>query len=117
MQGNSIRLRLNRREVEEFAGAGRATADVQFGGGSVLRYSLAAVAVDEIRAIFDGVELLVKVPRDIARQWAISETVGLHGRQSIEGGGHLEIVIEKDFQCMHKGEDAKDPNAYPNPME
>ena len=116
VQGNAIRFRLNRREVEEFATTGRAGATVDFGGGAKLRYSLQAEAISAVRAAFDGEEVLVRVPRDSALNWAAGETVGLRGSQALENGGELEIVIEKDFQCMHKGGDAMDPEAYPNPM-
>ena len=42
--------------------------------------------------------------------------MGMNGTVSLAGGDVLHIVIEKDFQCLHKGEAAKDPDAYPNPM-
>lgn len=116
IQGNAIRLRLNRREVEEFARTGRASAALQFGGGAVLRYSLSFGTGEDLRATFDGADLIVEVPALTARSWAESDTVGLQGQEALEDGGQLEIVIEKDFQCMHKGEGAMDPDAYPNPM-
>jgi hypothetical protein len=116
VQGNAIRFRLNRREVEEFSATGRAGAAVDFGGGANLRYTLQADASNSVRAAFDGSEVLVHVPRESAVEWAAGEAVGLRGRQPLDAGGELEIVIEKDFQCMHNGDEAKDPDAYPNPM-
>jgi hypothetical protein len=51
------------------------------------------------------------VPHQVAQHWAESDEVGITG-----GDGTLEIIIEKDFQCMHKGVDARDPEAFPNPL-
>jgi hypothetical protein len=42
--------------------------------------------------------------------------VGISGEQPLESGKRLSILIEKDFQCLH-GDDARDPDAFPNPLE
>ena len=45
-----------------------------------------------------------------------SDRVGISGDQPLESGKRLSILIEKDFQCLH-GDEARDPDAYPNPLE
>jgi hypothetical protein len=117
VQNNSIRLRLTRTEVEDFERTGRASASIQFGGGSTLTYALQrAKAIDAVLASFPDREIHVRVPEAMAHEWATGDQVGVEGRQTLDNGEQLEIVIEKDFQCLHKGEDAKDPDAYPNPL-
>jgi hypothetical protein len=115
VQGNSIRFRLNRREVAQFSQAGRMSTSVQFGSGA-LAYTLArSASIGSIDADFTGSEILVRVPDSVAKDWAEGETVSLRGEQPLPGGARLEITVEKDFQCLHKGEEGKDPDAYPNP--
>ncbi len=109
VHGNGIRLRLNRRDVDEFARNGRIEAAIEF-PGQPLVYSLeqggAAAEAD-----FDGQTIRIRIPAPVAADWTGSDRVGIE-----EQVGNLAIVIEKDFQCMHKGDDAKDPDGYPNPM-
>ena len=116
MQDNAIRLRLNRKEVEEFARKNRVSAAVNF-SGSALRYTLiVAPGCIAISAAFSDGEVVVSVPLETAREWTATDQVGLHAEQSLAAHGSLAIDVEKDFQCMHKGDDTRDPDAYPNPL-
>jgi hypothetical protein len=116
VQGNAIRLRLNRREVSEFDSGGRVQAALEFPGGQRLEYSLERGGDTRVSAAFDGHRIRVRVPDEIVHDWATGDTVGIQEFQPLDGGQQLQIVIEKDFQCMHKGEGGKDPDAYPNPL-
>ncbi len=116
VQGDSIRFRLNRREVEQFVQSGRTSAALDFGGGHELRYTLAFSDASEVVAGFSGGEVKIGVPAAMARQWAATDEVAMTGAVALGAGRRLEVLVEKDFQCMHKGEGAKDPDAYPNPF-
>ena len=118
VQNNSIRIRLTRSEVEDFARDGRASASLRFGGDSTLTYTLqSAGALDAMQAVFTESEIHIRVPEAMAREWSGGDEVGMHGSQTLDNGELLDVVVEKDFQCLHKGEAAKDPDAYPNPLE
>ena len=116
IQGNALRFRLNRREVTDFENVGKVDASVAFPGGRRLTYELEKGSGAGIHASFDNDVIRVRVPEPLVRDWASGDTVGITDRQAVASGQELEITIEKDFQCMHKGEEAKDPEAYPNPM-
>lgn len=116
IQGNAIRFRLNRREVGEFDALGKVVASIAFPGGRRLTYELEKGSGAGINATFDKDVIRIRVPEPIVRKWASGDQVGIEQRQPVPGGEELAIVIEKDFQCMHKGEEAKDPEAYPNPL-
>jgi hypothetical protein len=110
IDGDAIRFRLNRHDVETFARSGRAEASVHF-PGSTLRYVLES----DDRALAMTAEhepglIRVRVPAGLGTNWAAGDDVAIESKQA-----QLHILIEKDFQCLHKGEDARDPNAYPNP--
>jgi hypothetical protein len=110
IDGDSIRFRLNRRDVETFAKNGRTEVSVHF-EGSTLRYVLESDdTAPGLTAEYEPGLIRVRVHAGLAAKWAGDEAVAMEATQ-----GQLHILIEKDFQCLHKGEDARDPDAYPNP--
>ena len=111
IQDNVIRFRLNRREVSDFDSGGKVDAAIEFPGGRRLTYAVEKTGGGQVAATFDGDSIRIGIPEPVAREWAAGDQVGIH-----ENAQGLEIVIEKDFQCLHKGEAGKDPEAYPNPM-
>jgi hypothetical protein len=116
IQDNGLRLRLNRRDVSEFEEHGRVSASIAFGGATALTYTLERGGPSGIDASFTGQEVRVRVPDALAREWTNTDRVGMEAVQETATGEHLTIAVEKDFQCMHKGDEAKNPDAYPNPL-
>ena len=51
------------------------------------------------------------LPSEAMAAWADSDQVGISGAADQP----TLLVIEKDFQCLHKP-GAQDPEAYPNPL-
>ena len=115
IQGNSIRFRLNRREVGELASAGTISAFLEFPAGGRLLYSLTCGG-NAVAASFDNGQIWIVAPEAMVREWADTDQVAITATSPLSSQQALEILIEKDFQCMHKGDTAKDPEAYPNPM-
>lgn len=116
VQDNSIRMRLNRREVSQFATEGRVEARIEFAGNRKLSYVLERAEGLHMQAAFEGDCIHVRVPAPLAIEWTTTDEVVIRQRQTLAGGGVLDIVIEKDFQCMHSGSDGPDPEAFPNPL-
>jgi len=112
LRGNSVRLRVNQREVAALA-AGRALSEgVRFPAGNSFIYTLEPFPASAPEASFrDGV-ICVKVPDSTLRDWATNDSVGLYfdlpGRGSI-----LKITIEKDLECVNEPAEERDPYAYP----
>ena len=50
-------------------------------------------------------------------EWLLATTdrVSIEGVQQQPGGRTLDILIEKDFKCIHKSDDANE-DSYPNPL-
>ncbi len=116
IQGNALRLRLNRGDVSELERAGKVEAFVQFPGNRRFRYRLETAEVAQPEADFEGECIRIRVPQELAREWTGTDRVGIRHLQAVAGGGELEIVIEKDFQCLHKEDERPDPEAFPNPL-
>jgi hypothetical protein len=114
IQGNSIRLRLNQREVAELGASGRVEDQIDF-GGAVLRYGLlSSREAAEPQASFEDGRVSIAIPHEAARYWVESDEVGISAEQ-VAGGACLSILIEKDFQCLHRASDAE-AEAFPNPL-
>lgn len=110
---NSLRLRLNQKEVAGLA-AGRVIEEsVIFPAGSVLRYSLAASPVaQETSAEFRGSDISIVIPTQTAIHWVSAEDIGIY--YSLPSGeAQLDIAIEKDLECIESPANERDPDAYP----
>jgi len=117
IHGNSLRLRLNQAEVAQFSKTGFVEDRVEFAHGTSFAYALESLSdLSSPRAAFQNGWLRVQVPSASAMDWATTDRVGISGEQPLSSGQQLSILIEKDFQCLH-GEESKDPDAYPNPLE
>jgi len=113
---NSLRLRLNRSDVEQFRKTGICADFLRFGPGSQLTYTLEASSrwtMMEARYHHDCIRVLL--PLDMAQQWADAEQVSLSLQRADDSGPSL--LIEKDFKCLHPDErDAtEDADVFPNP--
>lgn len=110
ISGNSLRLRLTRSEVEEFAATGSYENSIGLTGGT-LTYRLERTGAATLTASLSGSTITVRVPGTAADQWTNGDEVGI---EASENGG-LTIVIEKDFACLkpREGEDTDDH--YPHP--
>ena len=115
ISGNSIRLRLSRSEVAHFDLTGQIEDVVEFGPVSKLSYMLTAVEDSDLRSSYTTSGIRVQVPRDLAQEWARTDGVAISAEQPIGDSKTLQILIEKDFQCLHKDSGAS-ADAYPNPL-
>jgi hypothetical protein len=118
IQGNSLRLRLTQPEVDAFRADGRIEERIRFAPGVRLVYAIeASPSAQHLSVHYDRNEITVTVPEATMHAWADTDQVGMEGDHTIEGDKMLSLLIEKDFQCLHHGEDAKDPNAFPHPLD
>ena len=117
IQGNSLRLRMSQSDVAQFSKTGFVEDRIQFAPGAVLTYSIeTASSIPAAMASYQNHGLTIRVPSAAAREWFTTDRVDISSEQPLEGGKTLSILIEKDFQCLHGGEE-RDPDAYPNPIE
>lgn len=117
IQGNSLRLRLNQSEVAQFSKTGFVEDSIQFSPGASFAYALESLSsLSAPQALYTNSCLRIQLPAADAIDWATSDRVGISGDQPLDCGKRLSILVEKDFQCLH-GNEAPDPDAYPNPLE
>jgi hypothetical protein len=114
IHGDSLRLRLNRSDVEQFRNSGVCAESFRFTSDSRLTYTLetsSLLTVMEVQFFQDCIR--VRLPLDMAEEWAGSDRISL----SLSRAGGPSLLIEKDFQCLHREErnPADDADAFPNP--
>jgi hypothetical protein len=114
IDGGSVRLRLNRSHVEQFRTSGACAASLPFDSISQLIYTLetsSRLTGMEVQYLQDCIRVVL--PLDMAQEWAGSDRISL----SLNCAGGPSLLIEKDFQCLHRDQTnpADDIDAFPNP--
>jgi hypothetical protein len=109
---NSLRLRVNQREVDELASGIALEEDVSFPGNSRMRYILEPYGQHTAAASFEGGVIRVSAPGNDVKQWANSEAIGMYFDLPADGSV-LRVAIEKDLECVDGPPEERDPDAFP----
>lgn len=112
IQGNSLRLRLTRKEVAELLARGHIQSGIEFAPDCTLVYALQTSRISDcVTCRYDGRTIVVTLPLAVMKHWAESEQVSIEGSPE----ARVALLIKKDYQCLHKPEQL-DPDAYPHPL-
>jgi hypothetical protein len=109
LHAGSLRLRLSQSEVARLHDTGKVEEAIEFAPGSQFHYTLETGST-EIEATLEQTRIFVKLPTRIAMQWTESDEVGIEACT-----GPLKLLIEKDFQCLHR-EPEPGEDSFPNPL-
>ena len=109
-RANSLRLRVNRREVEALASGQQLRENLRF-PGSELVYTLEPAAQSAARASFEGNTIRVVAPASEVERWSSNDSIGLYF--DLETGQEpLRLMIEKDLECVDGPPEEHDPDAF-----
>jgi hypothetical protein len=112
-RNNTLRLRVNQREVETLANGDTLQEQVVFPGADHLSYLLGTSPTPAGQASFHDGVIRVSAPSAEIRNWAASSTnMGIYFELPANGS-ILKISIEKDLVCVDGPEDERDPEAFP----
>jgi hypothetical protein len=115
IKGNSLRYRLTRPEVEQFAQTGLVQDKINI-GGTILYYSLKTTVHKQLSATFYDNRITILVPELMAGEWANTEQTGFENEMEWEGSEErLFLLVEKDFTCLDNVNEDQSDN-YPNPL-
>ena len=89
---------------------------VGFGSGTRLTYELRTFTGERVGASFDDGCIRVMIPSAVAERWQEPDEVSISGEQELPGGERLNILVEKDFQCLVPREDEDQSGLFPNPQ-
>lgn len=110
---DSIRLRLDRSEVDTLAGGQAVIGATHFPGGHVFTYCLRGGGVADA-ALADGT-LTVTLPQNDISSWHSDESsVSMHAALA-HAEGTLNVLVEKDFECLEPRQGESQANRFRNP--
>ena len=117
IHGNSIRIRLTQTEVKRLAAGERIEQMTEFSAGSALVSSIEAASnISSPNASFGDGRITLRVPFERVRKWAQSDEVGIESNQPIGRERDLQLLIEKDYECLHSRAQGE-LDAFPNPRK
>jgi hypothetical protein len=108
---DSVRLRLDRGEVDATGQGKRVEVSTHFVAAQVFSGSLRVADLPAIQATLRDNHISVVLPLRVADQWASGDTaISIRGKS-----GPTSLLVEKDFACLEprRGEDQS--NRFPNP--
>jgi hypothetical protein len=113
-RGNSIRLRLSQSDLATLLDCGVVEERIEFPNGSSLRYRLECSEASTPDAAYADGAVTVRFPKRSIDAWADPAEVSLSADCAIEGGT-LDLLVEKDYQCLAPREGEDDDDLFPNP--
>jgi hypothetical protein len=117
IQGNSLRLRLQQREVAELHEHGRLSESLLLGIGpeEAFTYRLERHPGALLELLREPAGLVVRLPAAWAAELAQTDRVGVDVEVPVAPGVAVRVKVEKDYGCLSErpGEDEMD--AFPNP--
>jgi len=102
-RNNSLRLRVNQREVEGLASGALLEEQVLFPGEGRISYTLQSSSAAAPEASFRHGVISVLAPQQQVDEWASSGSIGTS----------LKVAIEKDLECIDGPPEEQDANAFP----
>lgn len=117
IQGNSIRLRLQQREIAQLRDQGHVTESLLLGTGpeDTFTYRLERYPGAVVQLRREPTGLVVRLPAAWAAELAETDRVGVDVEVPVAPGAMVRVKIEKDYACLTErpGEDESD--AFPHP--
>ena len=115
IKGNTIRFRLSKCEVADFAEQNFISETTNFIGNKFNYGLVADPKIDYIDISFIESNLIIKLPSEKAKRWTDSNEVGIYHNISTGEGKILQLTIEKDFKCLDETIEDQSDN-YENPL-
>lgn len=112
IKDNSVRLRLDKKDLDTLSNKRAIFSTTQFpglGGQQVFSYGIKSVQQDEIAAQYANGNITIFIPQSKTDHWINSDQVGIEDTIPLGQETNLKILIEKDFKCLvdrpHENED------------
>ena len=122
IKGDSLRLRVSRSELERLLGGERIEETIHFTAAPEARLTYALQSTpqsDPVRLQYLPQSVTVFLSEEQANFWGKEGEIGIYTSiytfTDIGEASSLEIIIEKDFACLDRGED-ENADTFPNPQ-
>jgi hypothetical protein len=117
INGNSLRLRVSRSEVQRLLAGDDLEETIHFTPepGATLTYCLRQdPSVSRPTVQYSANTVTILIPTDQASAWGATDQVGIAEDISLGNLGSLALLIEKDFACLDQSSSANE-DTFPNP--
>jgi hypothetical protein len=116
IRGNSIRYRLDKKDIEILTNEGKVEESTTIAAGNLHFCIKAKNGATGPFIKLEGSAIHLSFPKEQIQQWIDTDQVGFSAEIPNADGSALQILVEKDFKCLtERNED--DSNAFDNPAE
>lgn len=118
IHNNTIRLRLSMSEVEQLSKTNEVKEELKFLSPYPSFIYILKASADEnsLSITFENGQISISLPSSEIKEWANTELVGIAKTQALADGSNLQLLVEKDFQCLHKRPGENETDNFPNPQ-
>lgn len=116
IKGNSVRIRISKSELSEFAQKGVLQEETDFG---LQKFSYKLISRNQespLDAAYTGQSIEIYVQQTEAQNWAQTELVGIKHYKSLDNGTSLFLLLEKDFKCIDNEAMEDQSDNFENPL-
>lgn len=115
IQGNSIRIRLSKSEVDKLSTVGYIEEKTSFGKNAFGYCLQKKTGTSELTASYNDDKITMFVPETLLAEWPENNVVGFDANMPIGENESLYLLLEKDFKCLDNvTEDQSDNFENPN---
>ncbi len=116
IKGDTLRLRLTQTEIQTLAETGLVKDAICFAPNNSLNYCLKVADVAHLQAQYLQHSIAVLMPHTMAQQFTTTNLVSCQHLDPSNNKNGLQLLVEKDFQCLQIRPNEDDSDAYPNPL-
>jgi hypothetical protein len=117
INGNSLRLRVTRSELERLIAGEGVEETISFGPApeASLRYALVSGSQDApVSVRYRAQKITVTLSPEQLRAWSDENQIGVYANLNLGVAASLEIAVEKDFACLDRS-DKDNADTFANP--
>ena len=117
IKDNSVRIRLNKLEVENFGKEGYIESTIAF-VSNTLTYAIETHSDKyghELSVDFMNGIITMYIPEKMAKDWVETDVIGFETKLALDNEETLFLLLEKDFKCLDITTEDQSDN-YENPL-
>ena len=105
---NSIRIRVRKSELDRLQKEGIVEESIAFPGAVIFKFAIAVEDIEkDLFATLKDNYLKLIIAKATAKQWIITNKVGIETSIKLPKGEALHLLVEKDFPCLDRENEDK----------
>lgn len=116
IKGNSVRIRISKSELNEFAQNGVLQEETDFGIQKFSYKLISRAQESPLDAAYTNQAIEIYVNQQEAQNWANTELVGIKHYKPLANNNNLFLLLEKDFKCIDNEAMEDQSDNFDNPL-